>query len=294
MKGSRHEVCPQCGKRTFKPYIDSQTGKPAGGQYGRCERINTCQYMMYPKVDKQDDWQPARREVEAPRPIEYVRDSLVEDTFRNFGENIFFRWLVKMFGSETALALQSAYNLGTASGGGVIFWQQDRQHRFRTGKVMYYQPTGRRDKTRHSWFVHKKIREDFNYQQCFFGLHLATHDKPVALCESEKTAVVMSVLMPDYTWLAAGGSEMLSIDRLMELPRLDMVFADNGQAEKWAQRTRLFAGRRMDGSVDLAVERGELEPGSDILDLYIKKTANGKEKENEKAEASTGTASNRA
>jgi hypothetical protein len=160
--------------------------------------------------------------------------------------------------------------------------------------VMYYQSTGRRDKTRHSWFVHKKIREDFNFQQCFFGLHLATHDKPVALCESEKTAVVMSVLMPEYTWLAAGGSEMLSIDRLMELPRLDMVFADNGQAEKWAQRTRLFAGRRMDGSVDLAVERGELEPGSDILDLYIKKTANGKEKENEKAEASTGTTSNRA
>ena len=270
MKGSAHTVCPSCGKRTFKPYVDSATGKPAGEQYGRCERVNSCQYMMYPKADKADDWQPPQKPTEPPKPTEYIRDSVVEDTFRNFGDNVFFNWLVRLFGGDVAMSLQASYNLGTAAGGGVIFWQQDRKERFRTGKVMYYTPTGKRDKERHSWFVHKKIREDFNFQQCFFGLHLATKQKPVALCESEKTAVVMSVLQPQYTWVAAGGSEMLSVGRLAELPRLDMVFADNGQAEKWAQKTQMFASRHMDGAVDLAVERGELEPGSDILDLYMK------------------------
>jgi hypothetical protein len=226
--------------------------------------------MMYPKADKADDWQPPKKAVEAPKPTEYIRDSVVEDTFRNFGDNVFFSWLVRLFGGDVAMSLQSSYNLGTAAGGGVIFWQQDRKERFRTGKVMYYTPSGKRDKERHSWFVHRKIREDFNFQQCFFGLHLATKQHTVALCESEKTAVAMSILKPEYTWVAAGGSEMLSVLRLAELPRLDMVFADNGQAEKWAQRTQMFASRKMDGAVDLAVERGELEPGSDILDLYMK------------------------
>lgn len=183
-------------------------------------------------------------------------------------------YLVKLFGRETAYELQSLYNIGTAKKGGTIFWQQDLAGNFRTGKVMYYNENGKRDKTRFSSFVHKKIRDDFNFQQCFFGLHLADGSKPVALCESEKTAVLMSVFEPDFTWLATGGSEMINVTRLIELKRLDKVFADNGQFEKWAQKTRTF-NRQMDVTVDQAVERGELEPGVDILDLYLlKKSTN--------------------
>ena len=60
---------------------------------------------------------------------------------------------------------------------------------------------------------------------------------------------------------------MLNIQRLNELLRLDKVFADGGQFEKWEIKTRGFAGRQMDVSVDKAIKEGRLPEGSDILDL---------------------------
>lgn len=202
------------------------------------------------------------------KPLDFVDKDLMQATFNEFKSNVFFMYLVKMFGIEKAYQLQEEYNLGTAKGGGVIFWQQDREQNIRTGKVMYYNSNGKRNKDRMGWFVHKKISNNFNYRQCFFGLHLTTPDKPVALCESEKTAIIMSVFEPEYTWIASGGSEMLSDERLLELPRLDKVYADNGQFEKWQRKTRMFEPE-MDISVDEAVNNGILKEGDDILDFYL-------------------------
>ena len=268
-KGSKHDECPNCKKTTFKPYIDKKTNKEAGNIYGVCERINQCGYSNYPKANKKDNYEPPIKPYIPPLPIEYIPKELVEKTFHDFKSNVFFQYLVKTFGGEKVMELQAKYNIGTAKHGGTIFWQQDTLGRFRTGKVMYYQENGKRDKARHSWFAHSKIKHDFNFRQCLFGLHLVSKDKPVALCESEKTAVLMSVYMPEYTWIASGGSEMLNIQRLNELPRIDKVFADGGQFEKWEMKTRGFAGRQMDVSVDKAIREGKLPEGSDILDLIL-------------------------
>ena len=266
-KGSKKDECPECKKKSFVPYIDKKDGKPAGERFGRCERINQCGYSNYPKADKNDNYEPPVKPYVPPLPIEYISKELIEKTFHDFKSNVFFQYLVKTFGGEKAMELQAKYNIGTAKHGGTIFWQQDLLGRFRTGKVMYYSENGKRDKARHSWFTHSKIKPDFNFRQCFFGLHLVIKDNPVALCESEKTAVLMSVYMPEFTWIASGGSEMLNIQRLNELPRLDKVFADGGQFDKWEMKTRGFAGRQMDVSVDKAIREGLIPEGNDILDL---------------------------
>ena len=39
-------------------------------------------------------------------------------------------------------------------------------------------------------------------------------DKPIALVESEKTAIIYSGLMPQYLWLATGGKSQLSQEKL--------------------------------------------------------------------------------
>ena len=269
MKGSKKFICPACGdkKKSFVPYVDENNNIVDVEKYGRCERINSCGYLKYPDT-KPNEWVRKEPAYIAPQPVDYVSKEIVERTFNNFKANTFFRYLIRTFGNDTAFELQSLYNIGTSRTGGTIFWQQDRKGRFRTGKVINYKPDGHRDHDRKSWFVHTKIKADFNFQQCFFGLHLTTDSKPIALCESEKTAVMMSVYQPDFTWIASGGSEMLSTIRLAELPRLDKVFADNGQTEKWEMKTRNFAGRQMDVSVDRAVSDCLLEKGADILDLY--------------------------
>lgn len=273
-KGSKHIHCPNCGKKTFKPYIDVETGELADiTKYGRCERIHNCQYFMYPdsKLTSEDWINYEIKPIIQPKIIQpdTISREIVEKTFNRFRENVFFIWLVKLFGKEKAFELQEKYNIGTAKKNGTIFWQQDREGRFRTGKIIYYGIDGKRLKDRNSWYVHNKSKKNFNLMQVFFGEHLMRSDTPIALCESEKTAILMSIYKPEFTWLSAGGSSMLNLYRLSRLFRLDYVFADNGQFEKWQQQTAMFKGRQMDVSVNKAFREGKLNQGDDILDLYL-------------------------
>ena len=43
-------------------------------------------------------------------------------------------WLVKLFGQDVALDLQSKYNIGTAKNNGTIFFQQDSEGILGQGK----------------------------------------------------------------------------------------------------------------------------------------------------------------
>jgi len=50
-KGSRKFICPQCRKRTFKRYIDTETNSYLPEQYGRCDRESKCNYHLNPYKD---------------------------------------------------------------------------------------------------------------------------------------------------------------------------------------------------------------------------------------------------
>ena len=270
-KGSKKELCPNCKKKTFTPYISVVNGEIANiEKYGICDRKNNCAYLMYPPSEESDYVQWVQPE---PKPFERIEPDFIprgtmERTFRNYEQNVFVQYLRKMFGADKTLDLISDYNIGTAKGGGAIFWQVDRNNNVRTGKVMYYGSNGKRLKDKNSWYLHNRVKPDFQLEQVFFGESLIDKDKPLAMAESEKTAVMMSVYMPEYTWIAAGGSQMLNTFRLSRLPRLDLVCADNGQFEEWKERTKHF-NPSMDITVDGAVNEGLIEEGSDILDLWL-------------------------
>ena len=65
--------------------------------------------------------------------------------------------------------------------------------------MLYSPKTGKRSKEPYhapNW-VHKVLNlPEFSLQQCFFGEHLLKgNTKPVAICESEKTAIIASVYL---------------------------------------------------------------------------------------------------
>ena len=270
--GSKHIICPNCGKKTFKCYVDVNTGERVNPtKYGRCERISSCCYHQYPKNDaNMSDWVAPIYVPEYKEP-DFIPKDLVESSFNHFKKNTFFMWLVKLFGISKAYELQEMYNIGTAKNNGTVFFQEDSEGKFRTGKVMYYQNNGKRKKERNSWYVHRAVKEDFELVQVFFGEHLVKNytDKPVALVESEKTAILMSVFEPEYTWIASGGANMLNSYRLLRLPRLDLVCPDQGEFDNWKDRTKSFFNRQMDGRVEKAFREGKVSKGADILDLIL-------------------------
>ena len=50
-RNSKKHVCPECGKRRFVRYIDTNMGEYLPEQYGRCDRETNCQYHLNPYAD---------------------------------------------------------------------------------------------------------------------------------------------------------------------------------------------------------------------------------------------------
>src|SRR5690606_12784869 len=87
--------------------------------------------------------------------------------------------------------------------------------------------------------VHTKI-ENFQLKQCLFGEHLLRgNNNPVAIVESEKTAVVASMYLPKFIWLATGGLSNLSPEKCQVLKGRNVVlFPDLNGHEKWEEKAK--------------------------------------------------------
>lgn len=148
-----------------------------------------------------------------PIATSYIDLGIVNQSLQRYPENKLFQFLSAQFGETETLKLMKKYMVGTSKywEGATVFWQMDYQNRVRTGKIMLYNPeTGKRIKesNNHVTWVHSVLhKEDYNLKQCFFGEHLLSEDKsrPVALVESEKTAIIASYYLPQFLWIASGG-----------------------------------------------------------------------------------------
>lgn len=127
------------------------------------------------------------------------------------------------------------YHLGISHDNGVIFWQIDEQRRLREGKIMFYLPNCHRDHNNDPSTIssrlkkHGSLSSDWSASYCLFGLHLVTEDSKVAIVESEKTAIICSELLPDFAWVATGGSSFLTTTALQPLALLKakiIIFPD--------------------------------------------------------------------
>lgn len=83
---------------------------------------------------------------------------------------------------------------------------------------------------------------EWSLAQCLFGEHLlqVKVNANVALVESEKTAVICSLLLPEYIWLATGGKSQFN-DRLMVLKgRKVTAFPDIDGYDEWRKKAKNY------------------------------------------------------
>ena len=246
--GSKKFRCPNCNKKRFVRYIDQQTDEYLPDKYGRCDRENNCGYFKDPYrdgyVNEKDSYKLRVRCTKAKQDtIDYIPYTVFSASLRAYQENMFVQYLVSLFDRETAEELINTYRIGTSRhwGGSTVFWQIDIQRNIRTGKVMLYGSDGHRVKQPYNYinWVHSLLYESYNLQQCLFGEHLLTGDKriPVAIVESEKTAIISSVYFPEFIWLAAGAKSNLKPERCKCLMgRSVTLFPDLGAYDDWKQK----------------------------------------------------------
>ena len=303
---TRH-TCPACHKkRCFSRYIDTERQISFPDDVGRCDHEQSCGYHLTPKdyFERNPEAKPLRSDCATPsawrakpteqrKPTSFIASETVAQTLHGYEKNNLYLFLRSKFGAEDTIRLMKDYRVGTSKHwpGACVFWQTDINSCVRTGKVMLYDAeTGKRVKEpfNHVTWVHSLLRlPDFNLRQCFFGEHLLpmNRGKPVAIVESEKTALVATYYLPEYVWLASGGKNGWffanakrqaddNTDALRVLKGHQVIlYPDIGVTDQWQQKLSLLRNLGIETSIFNFLEEvatdNERTAGLDIADYLL-------------------------
>lgn len=349
-KSARKFNCPQCGKKRFVKYTDVLTGEYLDGNYGRCDRSDSCAFTAYPpsgnlayrielmslidispksyqitdhryfkhfvpksqvlevnpsniwikewwlktsKIDyTQSECKIFNNGVDVLNPLinikpkenqetSYHSMELAQDIISSKKDCNLAIYLKSKFSSDKVSNAMASYYTGCTDdfwNNSTCFFQVDENSRVRAGKIMLYSKNdGRRVKTPgpHINWMHKANKSsDFNLSQCLFGLCLlkdSDPNKPIALVESEKTAIVMSIFNNDCTWMACGSKTAINENILSPIKhRAIVLYPDKGSAQKWGLKAESLRGKGFNIGVSTFIEDMEsMPPGSDIADVYL-------------------------
>ncbi|TYB74504.1 hypothetical protein ES676_07485 [Bizionia saleffrena] len=349
-KSSKKYVCPDCNKKTFVYYVDTETGNYLADNYGRCDRENNCGYHKAPSKGKKaylipflslvsisvkafkltdlngvisvipksqileqntkncfiTEWYLKTSTINyfsneikyfnidnvslineaktilkcEPKKPSFHKLELLNDMF--FGNPVsdnLTEFLKTIFTKDEVANAVLNYYLSGANffwNNATVFWQIDNKEQLRGAKIMLYNSaTGSRVKKPYSHinWLHKAIKEpDFILNQCLFGLHLINEDyqKDIAIVESEKTAIVMSIILPDFIWLATGSKCNFKFDLLKPLKNRNcFAFPDKGEYDNWNNKAIELNKLGFKIAVSNIIEQTDFEAGFDLADYYL-------------------------
>jgi hypothetical protein len=285
--------CPNCNKTgVFTKYIDLRNNEYVNDIVGCCNRIIKCSYHYKPKQYFKDNnysidisAKPFVTTTQKKffKPItSFIDVKIMNRSLRCKTSNCFIDFLSNHWSYEVAIELADKYNIGTSSiwPGATVFWQVDNQDKVRSGKIMLYHiESGKRIKKpfNHINWVHKSLKLiDFNLEQCYFGEHLLKYypNKPIAIVESEKTAVISSVYLPEFLWLACGSANNLNESKARVLKGRNVVlFPDLNCYDLWLSKSSKLKNLRSIRVSKLLKDKasiGERLLGLDIADYLLK------------------------
>lgn len=299
-KGSKKIKCPGCGQKTAVRYVDAYTGEALSDHVCRCDRENHCGYHYTPKEYFRDNNLqisiPDKQEmtIQPPPPMDFVSSDLMQRSMAGYTESNFGQYIMSLLGEKIGSALLLKYFVGRAKADGGkanIFWRIDADGRIRTGKIMVYHPgAGKRNKEIHPVWVHNSL-QPFNHELCFFGEHLIKEypEKTIAICESEKTAIIASFFFPQHNWLATGGASgckwrEYSVYKVLENKNV-ILFPDFGHYNKksgrtcfqeWSDRANAIMERmkcniRVSAVLEKNIPETERVNDYDLADMLIKR-----------------------
>jgi len=300
---TRHR-CPECKKnKVFALYIDTDTNESVdpNKKTGRCNRESGCGYHYTPKQYLTDngieqEYKENEGQPEKPKaPIAYIDKDVFTKSLTGYAKNKFVMFLHTLFDGDTVQSLISSYNIGSSGTwpGATTFWYVDNLDRINYGKIMVYDHvTGKRDKVKNNhcanvlekslnktgqalpeWLV--KYQQNETKINCLFGEHLLKvyPQKPVAIVESEKTAIIASVYLPQFIWLACGSLGNLSPNRCKSLAgRSVTLYPDLNAFDKWSAKGS-YLKYKVSSILESHSTEDEKKLGLDIADYLVKVSA---------------------
>jgi hypothetical protein len=276
-KSSKKFRCPSCHKKTFVKFIDNEANHYLNETDGRCDRENKCGYFKKPndsEVIVSNSNTPLN--VRAPS---YHDKKLLSHFKHNRYQNNFINYLLNQFDNEDVYRALSKYVIGSTNywDGATIFWQIDESNNIRGGKIMNYNCiTGKRVKKpfNHISWIHKQLKmNDFNLNQCLFGLcntSSITKGDTICVVESEKTAIIMSLKLPDFMWLATGSKTCFKESMLNPVKEYNIIaYPDKTEYQAWNKTASLLNKKGFNIQCSDLLEITDVEQGADLVDFMI-------------------------
>lgn len=279
-KSSKKFICPSCNKKRFVRYVDIATNEYLDANFGKCDRETSCGYVQKPNNSvatlHRNDAKTSAKPANDSKLIHFHYHSILQSTLKGFCNNNFYLHLLKRFSKSEVQNVFSLYKIGTAKNwnGATVFWQIDERNNIRAGKIILFDLHSCK-RVKHPYpcitWVHSKLKiEHFNLKQCLYGLHLIHSNKKIALVESEKTAIIMALLMPEYTWLATGSKQNFKCELLEPIKNREIiVFPDKSEYEDWNKKALELNKLGFHLTVSDYVEKTKCEAGTDLADLYF-------------------------
>lgn len=311
-------ICPACGEKRFVRVVDESTGEYLPDHVGRCDRESKCGYQYTAKQYLLDNRRyeeqvnfarnpdPSRgaglglnrKEVRASPRVCFQKADHLEithliETLMGYERNSFVRSLENLFpyDSDAIGEAVSDYKIGTV-GNWTSFPVIDRQGRLCKAKLMKFDPlTGKRLRyAGGQGVIHSlqkmlkdegRLREEFETDKdVFFGDHLTTKYPtwPIAIVESEKTAVIASLckgIFPDLVWIATGSKQSLNAGRIkrLGLNRRVILYPDVDGFEQWSaierEANRLGCNVRVSNLLEQFATADERAKQVDLADYLI-------------------------
>lgn len=264
-KSSRKHVCPNCNKKKFVKYVDTNTGDYLPEKYGRCDSESKCGYHLNPYSDgygKDDNfnWRDEIPRLKRKPIAERVHFDFSEfqKTLTGYEKNSFIQTLLNnvpypINNTDISKAI-GLYGLGTITGsfmtGALTIPYIDYNGNVRAIQVKQFDENNSTTKTN---FLHSILANDLRFRKeplpkwlddyakqdgrvtCLFGEHLLKQypNNPIALVEAPKTAIYGTLYFgfpdnPDnLLWLAVFNKSSFSFDKLKILKGREVfVFPD--------------------------------------------------------------------
>jgi hypothetical protein len=252
-------------------------------------------------------------EAPQPKPAVHIPIKVLDSSLKDYEDNSFIQGLLNFFSADKVEKAVEEYYLGTAqsltgANKSVVFWFIDRYNNIRAGQVKEFNQECKTlsftlgEETLKAYWVHRLLKRHYRqegkavpewleaylnqdkYLTCLFGEHLLTKypNKPVGLVEAPKTAVIASIVYPEYLWLATTSLSYLTKDRCQVLKgRTVVLFPDCGIPNKktgltcldvWRCRVSEFeeiANFKFSTLLEEATTTEQKEAGFDLADLLL-------------------------
>ena len=147
------------------------------------------------------------------RKSRFIPETVIWKDYGSEPENNLLTYLRMNYPKDRVDDVKESYILGTSEDGGAIFWQINKDCKVQKAKISYYDRNGKRTNK----FKAPYKNED-GYFSCLYGEHLLIPslklNGTVILVESEKTALVGDIVLPNYVWLAYGGLNGLTDQKM--------------------------------------------------------------------------------